>query len=144
MTEVNAEIPTFSEATFADLRERQFAARAVALGFWSRSLAVSPCWCVVFESMACCLYWLPDGDPNISVRMAIGASAPSIVTMVVRDSLMPVTIGTYLGGHRRNRPHSPTEGVLFGIPSRYLWLFGAATVFVLVAAAAAALPARSA
>ncbi len=77
--------------------------------------------------------------------MAIGASAPSIVTMVVRESLMPVTIGIIFGAIAAIAATRQIEGVLFGVSSRDPWVIvGAATVFVLVAAAAAALPARSA
>ena len=144
MTEVNAEIPTFSEATFADLRERQLRRERLLSDLVT-----------LFGSVAllvCCLgiygllwYSVARRRSEISVRMAIGASAPSIVTMVVRDSLMPVTIGIIFGAIAAIAATRQLEGVLFGISSRDPWVIvGAATVFVLVAAAAAALPARSA
>jgi ABC-type antimicrobial peptide transport system permease subunit len=58
----------------------------------------------VRRAMVCCLgiygllsYSVARRRAEISVRMAIGASAPRIVTMVVRESLVPVTIGIVLG-----------------------------------------------
>ena len=77
--------------------------------------------------------------------MAIGASAPSIVSMVVRESLLPVCVGIVIGAIGAILATRQIQGVLFGVSSGDPWVIvGAAAVFILVAATAAALPARSA
>ena len=144
MTELNAEIPTFSEATFANLRERQLRRERLLSDLVTLFGSVT--------LLVCCLgiygllsYTVARRRAEISLRMAIGASAPRIVTMVVRESLVPVTIGIVIGAIAAIVATRSIEGVLFGVSTRDpLVIVGAAALFILVAATAAALPARSA
>lgn len=144
MTELNAEIPTFSEATFANLRERQLRRERLLSDLVTLFGSVT--------LLVCCLgiygllsYTVARRRAEISLRMAIGASAPRIVTMVVRESLVPVTIGIVIGAIAAIVVTRSIEGVLFGVSTRDpLVIVGAAALFILVAATAAALPARSA
>jgi predicted permease len=144
ITELNADIPTFSEATFGHLRERQLRRERLLSDLVTLFGSVT--------LLVCCLgiygllsYSVARRRGEISVRMAIGASSSSIVKMVVRESLVPVAIGIAIGGVAAIFATREIEGVLFGISNRDPWVIvGAAAVFVLVAATAAALPARSA
>jgi predicted permease len=144
MTELNASIPTFSEATFGQLRERQLRREQLLSDLVTLFGTVT--------LLVCCLgiygllsFSVVRRRPEISVRMAIGAPAASIVAMILRESLIPVTAGIVLGTIGAIAVTKQIEGVLFGVSSSDPWVVvGASVVFVLVAAMAAALPARSA
>ena len=82
---------------------------------------------------------------EISVRMAIGAPLTRIVAMILRESFTPVSIGIVLGALGALVATRQIENVLYGVSTFDPVIFaGAAALFLLVAAAAATLPARAA
>jgi putative ABC transport system permease protein len=81
----------------------------------------------------------------LSVRMAIGAGAPHVVRMIVADSIVPVVAGAVAGVIGAVALARWADSLLFGVSSLDpLALVGAATAVVVLAAVAAAIPARAA
>ena len=144
MTELNADIPTFSEATLVDLRERQLRRERLL----SDLLALFGAATVI----VCCLgiygmlsYSVARRRAELSIRLAIGAQPRAIVRMVIRESLLPVAAGIALGCAVALMAARWVESLLFGVSARDPLTFAASAIaFLIVAAMAALLPARTA
>jgi predicted permease len=142
--EVNADIPTFSEAALTDLRERHLRRERLLSDLLALFGSVT--------LLICCLgiygllsYSVSRRRAEISVRMAIGARTPDVVRMVVQESLLPVVLGIVMGCAAAVAATRWIDSQLFGISGHDpLTLAAASLLFVMVAAAAAALPARAA
>jgi ABC-type antimicrobial peptide transport system permease subunit len=77
--------------------------------------------------------------------MAIGAQTSDVVGLMVRESLVPVGCGLLAGGLLSIAANRWMAQMLYGVASYDpLTLAGASVLFLLVAAAAAALPSRTA
>ena len=144
MRELNADIPTFSEATLVDLREQQLRRERLLsdllLLFGTVTLLV--CCLGIYGMLS---YSVARKRAEISVRMAIGARTPDVVRLIVRESLVPVSIGIAIGCLAAIGLARWVDSLLFGVAGHDPWTMAiAAAVFLLVATAAAALPARSA
>ena len=82
---------------------------------------------------------------EVGIRMAIGADAGSVRTMVVRQGMTPVALGVALGLAGAFAGARLLESLLFGVSTFDPLAYGAAAgLLVLVGAAACYLPARSA
>lgn len=142
--EVNASIPTFGEAALVDLRERSLRRE--------RLLSDLLITCGAVTALVCCLgiygtlsYSVARRRSEISVRMAIGADPRTVILMVIRESLVPVAIGIVVGCAATFALTRWLDGLIYGISGHDpLTIAAAATLFLLVATAAAAIPARSA
>jgi hypothetical protein len=144
VAELNARIPTFSEATLVDLRERHLRRERLLsdllLVFASATLAV--CCLGIYGMLS---YSVTRRRSEIAVRMAIGARAPDVVRMIVRESLVPVGAGVVIGCAAAVALTRSLGTMLYGLSGPDPWtIAAAAAVFLAVAAAAAAIPARSA
>lgn len=142
--ELNADIPTFSEATLPDLRERHLRGERLLadllLLFGFATLVV--CCLGIYGMLS---YLVARRRSEISVRMAIGARASDIVALIVRESLAPVLVGAALGVAAALALSRWVESLLFGVTATDPWaLAGATAVLLVVAAVASALPARAA
>jgi predicted permease len=144
MTELNANVPTFSEAPVAELVERQLRQERLLSSLLSVFAGVT--------TFICCLgiygmlaYAVARRRQEISVRMAIGAQASSVVGLMVRESLVPVLAGAGIGVVALVIGNRWLAGLLYGVSSYDpLTLVGACIVFAVVAVLAAALPSRAA
>lgn len=142
--EVNADIPTFSEATLVDLRERSLRRERLLSDLLALFGAVT--------LVVCCLgiygtlsYSVIRRRSEISIRMAIGARARDVVLMFIRESLLPVTVGIAVGCAATLALTRWLDSLLFGISGHDpLTIVAAATLFLVVATTAAAIPARAA
>ncbi len=144
MTELNANIPTFSEAPLTDLVERRLRRERLLSSLLSVFAGVT--------MFICCLgiygllaYAVERRRQEISVRMAIGAQTSDVVRLMVRESLIPVAAGVVAGAALSMAANRWLAQVLYGVSSYDpVTLLGASLLFVLVAVAAAALPSRAA
>ena len=144
MTEMNANIPTFSEAPLADLVERRMRRERLLSSLLTvfAGVTLSICCLGIYGMLA---YAVERRRAEISVRMAIGAQTPDVVRLMVRESLAPVAVGVVIGGGLSIAANRWLQQVLYGVSSYDpLTLAGASLVFLLIAAAAAALPSRTA
>jgi predicted permease len=142
--ELNANIPTFSESTLVDLRERQLRRERLLtdllLLFGAATLVV--CCLGIYGMLS---YYVARRRAEISVRMAIGARAGDVVTLIVRESLLPVLIGAAAGAIAAAALGRWVESLLFGVTAADpIAMVAATAVLVTVAAIASALPARTA
>ena len=82
---------------------------------------------------------------EIGIRIALGASAHSVVALMLKRTLRPVVIGAVVGIAAAAGVSRVLSSVLFGVsPADPIALIGAPLVVAAVALAAAALPARRA
>jgi putative ABC transport system permease protein len=82
---------------------------------------------------------------EIGIRIALGASAPSVLALMLRRTMRPVVIGAVLGVVLAMGASRVLSSVLFGVsPADPIALIAAAFVVTAVAFAAGALPARRA
>jgi predicted permease len=82
---------------------------------------------------------------EIGIRMAVGASARTVLTMTLRQTMRPVIVGAVIGIAAAAALSRILSGVLFGVsPADPLGLGGAALLVVGVALAAGVLAARPA
>jgi putative ABC transport system permease protein len=90
-------------------------------------------------------YAVAQRSHEISVRMALGARAGSVLRMIVGRAVLLAAVGNALGVAGALGLGRLIEGQLFGV-TRYdaVTFFGVALVLVIIAAAASALPARRA
>jgi predicted permease len=144
MTELNADTPTFSEAPVTDLVERRLRRERLLSTLLTAFAAVT-----VF---ICCLgiygmlsYAVERRRQEISVRMAIGAQTRDVVRLMVRESVVPVSVGLIAGALLSALANRWLAQLLYGVSSYDpLTLIGASLLFLVVAVAAAALPSRAA
>lgn len=144
VTEINADIPTFSEAPLVVLRDRALRRErllSTLLGLFAT---------VTMLVSALGIYGMLSYDvtrrkAEIGIRMAIGADARAVVGLVIGDSLAAVAGGIGVGLGAAFLLNRVLDSMFYGVtPGDPIVLLSAAGVFLLVAAAAAALPARSA
>lgn len=144
MTEINADIPTFSEAPLSALRERAFRRERLLSALLSLFALVT----ALVGALG--IYGMLSYDVSrrraeIGIRMAVGADARAVVRLVIGDSLAAVMAGIAVGLGAAYLVNRVVSSMLYGVtPSDPGALLSAAGVFLLVAVAAAALPARSA
>jgi ABC-type antimicrobial peptide transport system permease subunit len=83
---------------------------------------------------------------EIGVRMALGASRRSIVSLILGRAMTLIAIGTALGGLGMLAGQAVLKRMLFALdaPHPLAWLFGAAAIVALTAVAAAYPPAMRA
>jgi ABC-type antimicrobial peptide transport system permease subunit len=82
---------------------------------------------------------------EIGVRMALGASAASVVMLVIRQGLQPIAVGALTGGLLSLVGARALESQLYGIRALDVPSFlGALALLIVIAATACALPARRA
>jgi predicted permease len=144
VTELNTNIPTFGETTVGDLRERNLRQEHLLSNLLLLFATVTV--------LVCCLgiygllsYSVARRRAEISIRMAIGARSPDVISMVVRESLVPVAGGIVLGCAIAIAVNRWVQSLLFGVSSSDpVTLVGASLLFLIVAALAAALPAHAA
>ena len=144
MTELNANTPTFSEAPVADLVERRLRRERLLSSLLTVFASVTLCICClgIYGMLA---YAVERRRKEISVRMAIGAQTSDVVGLMVRESLAPVVAGIAVGAALSIAANRWLAQVLYGVSSYDPLTLGAASVvFLLIAAAAAALPSRTA
>ena len=144
MTELNANTPTFSEARVTDLVERRLRRERLLSSLLTvfAGITVFICGLGIYGLLA---YAVERRRQEISVRMAIGAQASDVVRLMVRESLAPVASGVAIGTGLSVAANRWVGNVLYGVPSYDpLTLAGASLLFLLIAAAAAALPSRAA
>jgi predicted permease len=142
--ELHANVSTFGETTVAELRERQLRQErllsVLLLGFGTITLLVS---CLGIYGLLS--YAVARRRSEISVRMAIGAGVPHVVRMIVADSVVPVAAGAVAGVLGAVALARSAESLLFGVSSLDpLAVAGAAMALLVLAAVAAAIPARAA
>lgn len=142
--ELNADIPTFGEATLSDLRERHLRRERlladILLVFAAATLLV--CCLGIYGMLS---YSVARRRSEIGIRMAIGARGSDVVRMVVRESLGPVGAGIVTGCAVALALARWVQSLLYGISARDPWtIAAAAAVFLMIAAIAAAIPAGSA
>jgi hypothetical protein len=144
VTEVNADIPTFSEAPLPVLRERALRRErllSTLLGLFAAVTALVSA-LGIYGLLA---YDVSRRRAEIGIRMAIGADARAVVRLVVGDSLVAVVAGIAAGLAGAWLLGRLLASMFFGIAAGDpLVLLSAAGLFVLVAVAAAATPARAA
>jgi hypothetical protein len=144
MTELNANTPTFSEAPVAALVERRLRRERLLSSLLSVFAGVTMFICClgIYGMLA---YAVVRRRQEISVRMAIGAQTSDVVGLMVRESLVPVVCGLLAGAVVSIAANRWMAQMLYGVASYDpLTLVGASVLFLLVAAAAAALPSRTA
>lgn len=90
-------------------------------------------------------YRVAQRTREIGVRMALGAAAPAVVWMVLKQALALATAGVVVGVPLAFVGGRGIAAALYGLPGQQpLFLLGAAVVLVVVAVVASALPARRA
>jgi putative ABC transport system permease protein len=91
------------------------------------------------------VYMVARRTPEIGIRMALGARQPDVVWMVLRESIGPVAVGLGAGGLGALIAARWVDHLLYGVSAHDpLTMVEGAIVFLLMAAAAAILPARRA
>jgi ABC-type antimicrobial peptide transport system permease subunit len=82
---------------------------------------------------------------EIGLRMALGAQGGNVVYMVIREALIPVVIGIAIGLTAAFALTRLVERMLYGLkPRDPITIVIAGMLFLLIAAVAAAVPARRA
>ena len=141
---INPQLPVYDETTLADRRslalsqDRMMAALSAALGLMALLLTAVGIYSVIAYSVG-------RRTAEIGIRMALGATAASVRWMVVRETLVLVTIGGAIGIPLSLTGARVLKSMLFGVaPEDPLTL--AATLAVLIGAGLLAgyLPARRA
>ncbi|HET9702859.1 MAG TPA: ADOP family duplicated permease [Vicinamibacterales bacterium] len=144
MTELNANTPTFSEATLSSLVERRLRRERLLSSLLAVFAGVTLFICClgIYGMLA---YAVERRRQEISVRMAIGAQASDVIGLMVKESLVPVACGLVAGAMLTAAANRWLAQILYGVASYDpLTLAGASAVFIVIAAAAAALPSRAA
>ena len=90
-------------------------------------------------------YFVTEREPEIAIRRSLGAPAGSVVTLVVRQGMMPVGVGVVLGLTAAFAGTRYLASLLFGVEARDPVSFvGAGAFLVAVALVATLLPAQRA
>jgi predicted permease len=144
MTELNANVPTFSEAPAVDLLERRLRRERLlsSLLMTFASVTTFICCLGIYGTLA---YAVQRRRREISVRMAIGAQTSDVVRLILRESLASVAAGVVAGAALAVAANRWLSNLLYGVSSADpLTLMSAGVLFLLVAAGAVALPSRAA
>jgi ABC-type antimicrobial peptide transport system permease subunit len=144
ITELNANTPTFSEAPLSALVERRLRRERLLSSLLSIFAGVTLfiCGLGIYGMLA---YAVERRRQEISVRMAFGAQASDVIRLMVKESLLPVVCGLVAGSLLTAAANRWLAQMLYGVASYDpLTLVGASLLFVVIAAAAAALPSRAA
>jgi predicted permease len=144
MADLNANVPTFGEVTPVELREQRMQQErlltTLLLAFGAVALLLSSIG--IYGMLA---YLVTRRTAEIGIRMALGARPGHVVAMVLRESIVPVISGLAIGVAMTLVATRWINSLLFGIsahdPSTMAF---SALVFLLIAAAAAFVPARRA
>jgi ABC-type antimicrobial peptide transport system permease subunit len=90
-------------------------------------------------------YFVARRTGEIGIRMALGATRPSVVTMVMRDALWPILIGLAFGIPAALYAEYLMKSLIYGVGSYDpMALAGAPLMLVVCATAAGFIPARRA
>ena len=144
LQDIDPTIPTGEYWTLEETVDRALSARRFTLGvlgaFGAAALLLAGLgiYGVLAQTVA-------ERRPEIGIRMALGATSPGIVVAVVRQTLLLAIAGVLAGALLSFASARLLDSLLFGVsatdPATFL---GMAAVLLLVAALAAAIPARRA
>lgn len=144
ITEINAEITTFSEAPLATLRERAFR-KERAISDLLLLFAVVTTFLTSIGIFGVMSYEVVRRTREIGIRVAIGADAATIMRLVARDSLVVVLGGMAAGLVVALIANRIASSLFYGVtPADPIVLMVSAAAFLAVAAVAAIGPAWSA
>jgi predicted permease len=144
IAELDASVPIFGEATGVAVRDQIMRQERLMMVFL-----------IIFGSIALLLsclgiygmlaYVVARRTPEVGIRMALGAQRAAVVRMIVRESLIPVSVGMGLGVGIAFAISRWVESMLFNVSPNDPWTIVAITViFTLSSTAATWLPARRA
>jgi len=144
MADLNANVPTFGEITPVELREQQMQQErlltTLLLMFGGVALLLSSIG--IYGMLA---YLVTRRTAEIGIRMALGARPGNVVAMVLRESIVPVVSGLAVGAAATLIATRWINSLLFGVSAHDPWTMAvSAVVFLLIAGAAAFVPARRA
>jgi predicted permease len=144
MADLNANVPTFGEITPVELREQQMQQErlltTLLLAFGAVALLLSSIG--IYGMLA---YLVTRRTADIGIRMALGARPGNVVAMVFRESIVPVASGLAAGAAATLIAAQWVNSLLFGVSAHDPWTMAvSAAVFLLIAGAAAFVPARRA
>jgi predicted permease len=144
MADLNANVPTFGEITPIELREQQMQQERLLtnllLAFGAVALLLSSIG--IYGMLA---YLVTRRTAEIGIRMALGARPGDVVAMVLRESIVPVVSGLAAGAAATLIATQWINSLLFGVSAHDPWTMAvSAVVFLLIAGAAAFVPARRA
>ena len=144
MAAFNADVPLFGEVSTAELldqhirRERLLSALLIVFG----GFALLLCCVGIYGVLA---YTVGGRTPEIGLRMAVGAQKHEVVTMILRETLVPIGVGIAAGIVTAFALARAVESILFGISRPdALTILGSVLLLVIIAALGAAIPARGA
>lgn len=140
--EVFPETTALQTSTIGLIVDQQMAAERMAarLFGWFSLVALALCmagtWGLVARAMA-------DRTHELGVRLAVGASPRSLVTMMMRAGVVPVAAGCVAGFGLAAAASRLIDSYMFGIEAFYLPIFvAAAFALLLMAALASLVPSR--
>jgi putative ABC transport system permease protein len=119
-------------------QERQLTVQLILFG----AVALLLCAMGIYGMLA---YTVGFRTREIGLRMALGAQRSNVVSMVIRESLIPVAIGIAMGLTAAFALTRLVESMLYGVkPNDPTTIVIAAVVFLVISAIAAFVPARRA
>jgi predicted permease len=119
-------------------QERQLTVQLILFG----AVALLLCAMGIYGMLA---YTVGFRTREIGLRMALGAQRSNVLSMVIRESLIPVAIGIAMGLTAAFALTRLVESMLYGVkPNDPTTIVIAAVVFLVIAAIAAFVPARRA
>jgi predicted permease len=144
MADLNADVPTFGEVTPVDLREQRMQQErlltTLLFAFGAVALLLSSIG--IYGMLA---YLVTRRTAEIGIRMALGARSGNVVAMVLRESIMPVISGLSIGAAITLVATRWINSLLFGVTAHDPETMAVSVlVFLLIAGAAAFVPARRA
>ena len=144
MSDLDRELPVFDVQTMAQRMDRSLMTRrtplTLALGFGVVALLLSAIG--IYGVLA---YLVAQRRREIGIRLALGSSSRAIVSLVVREGALLVTIGFVVGAVGAFAVRRAIESQLFGVTATDPYVLTATTVLLAaVAVLSCALPARRA
>jgi predicted permease len=144
MTELNANVPTFSESPLEDLVERRLRRERLlsSLLMTFAIVTTSICCLGIYGTLA---YAVERRRREIGVRLAIGAQTSDVLRVMLAESFTSVAAGVLIGAALAIAANRWVSSLLYGVSSADPFILtGAGILFLLVAAAAVAFPSRAA